>query len=189
MLFYHSFWRRSSLDPALWRHLVPIGATSGPPGAPMTPGMSSWAIVSHPGSLFDPSGLNNSSFYTTVPAHHHHHHDIVLTTLICLECKLHLDSGERCNVVHQRSTVHLQCIHINASWVFKCSTVFGIWAEAASICALGTSLCLRTCLLLPPDCHRGSHKTFSPENPCHLPGSQSLWSRPSMNGGRHQLLS
>ena len=149
-----------------------------------------YVILGHSqSSLFDPSGLNNSSFYTTVPAHHHHHHDIVLTTLICLERKLHLDSGERCNVVHQRSTVHLQCIHINASWVFKCSTVFGIWAEAASICALGTSLCLRTCLLLPPDCHRGSHKTFSPENPCHLPGSQSLWSRPSMNGGRHQLLS
>ena len=40
----------------------------GPPGAPMTPGMSSWAIVSHPGSLlviFDPSGVNNSSVYTT----------------------------------------------------------------------------------------------------------------------------
>ena len=32
------------------------------PGAPLTPGMSSWAIVSHPGSLwviFDPSGVSN----------------------------------------------------------------------------------------------------------------------------------
>jgi len=41
-----------------------------PPGAPMTPGMSSWAIVSHPGSLlviFDPSGVNNSSVYTIAP--------------------------------------------------------------------------------------------------------------------------
>ena len=53
------------LDPpgAPWR-------PPGPPGAPMTPGMSSWAIVSHPGSLwviFDPSGVNNSSVYTAVP--------------------------------------------------------------------------------------------------------------------------
>ena len=53
-----------SLDPpgAPWR-------PPGPPGAPMTPGMSSWAIVSHPGSLwviFDPSGVDNSSVYTAV---------------------------------------------------------------------------------------------------------------------------
>ena len=45
--------------------LVPPGAPwrlPGPPGAPLTPGMSSWAIVSHPGSLwviFDPSGVSN----------------------------------------------------------------------------------------------------------------------------------
>ena len=41
----------------------------GPPGAPLTPGMSSWAIVSHPGSswvIFDPSGVNNWGIYTTV---------------------------------------------------------------------------------------------------------------------------
>ena len=41
----------------------------GPPGAPMTPGMASWAIVSHPGSewvIFDPSGVDNSSVYTAV---------------------------------------------------------------------------------------------------------------------------
>ena len=56
-----------------WTPLVPPGAPwrpPGPPGAPMTPGMSSWAIVSHPGSLlviFDPSGVNNSSVYTTAP--------------------------------------------------------------------------------------------------------------------------
>ena len=47
----------------------------GPPGAPMTPGMSSWVIVSHSGSLwviFDPSGVNNSSVYTTVPPYPPH---------------------------------------------------------------------------------------------------------------------
>ena len=36
----------------------------------MTPGMSSWAIVSHPGSLlviFDPSGVNNSSVSLELP--------------------------------------------------------------------------------------------------------------------------
>ena len=46
------------------------GASLETHGAPMTPGMSSWAIVSHPGSLlviFDPSGVNNSSVYTTAP--------------------------------------------------------------------------------------------------------------------------
>ena len=35
----------------------------------MTPGMSSWVIVSHPGWLwviFDPSGVDNSSVYTAV---------------------------------------------------------------------------------------------------------------------------
>ena len=52
--------------------LAPPGAPwcpPGPPGAPLNPGMSSWTIVSHPGSLwviFDPSGVNNSSVYTTV---------------------------------------------------------------------------------------------------------------------------
>ena len=52
--------------------LAPPGAPwcpPGPPGAPLTPGMSSWTIVSHPGSfwvIFDPSGVNNSSVYTTV---------------------------------------------------------------------------------------------------------------------------
>ena len=52
--------------------LAPPGAPwcpPGPPGAPLTPGMSSWTIVSHPGSLwviFDPSGVNNSSVYSTV---------------------------------------------------------------------------------------------------------------------------
>ena len=52
--------------------LAPPGAPwcpPGPPGAPLTPGMSSWTIVSHPGSLWvilDPSGVNNSSVYTTV---------------------------------------------------------------------------------------------------------------------------
>ena len=54
---------RLSIRGAPWR-------PPGPPGAPMTAGMSSWAIVSHPGSLwviFDPSGVNNSSVYTTVP--------------------------------------------------------------------------------------------------------------------------
>ena len=55
-------------------------------------------------------------------------------------------SGDGCNVVGQCTTVYT---HVPAE---------GIWA--ASICALGTSLCLRTCLLLLPDCHRGSHKTF-----------------------------
>ena len=56
-----------------WTPLAPPGAPwrpPGPPGAPMTPGMSSWAIVSHPGSLlviFDPSGVNNSSVYTIAP--------------------------------------------------------------------------------------------------------------------------
>ena len=56
-----------------WTPRAPPGAPwrpPGPPGAPMTPGMSSWAIVSHPGSLlviFDPSGVNNSSVYTTAP--------------------------------------------------------------------------------------------------------------------------
>ena len=38
-------------------------------GAPLTPGMSSYAIVSHPGTswvIFDPSGLNNWGVYTTV---------------------------------------------------------------------------------------------------------------------------
>jgi len=42
--------------------LDPPGAPWRPPGAPLTPGMSSWAIVSHPGSswvIFDPSGVNN----------------------------------------------------------------------------------------------------------------------------------
>ena len=43
---------------------------------------------------------------------------------------------------------------------------------AASICALGTSLCPRTRLLPLPDCHRGSHKTFF-QRKIHviLPGS------------------
>ena len=38
----------------------------GPPGGPLTLGMSSWVKVSHPGSLwviFDPSGVNYSSAY------------------------------------------------------------------------------------------------------------------------------
>ena len=49
--------------------LNPIGAPwrpPGPPGRPLTPGMSSWVIVSHSGSLwviFDPSGVNYSSAY------------------------------------------------------------------------------------------------------------------------------
>ena len=41
----------------------------GPPRALLTTGMSSWTMVSHPGSLwviFDSSGVNNSSVYTTV---------------------------------------------------------------------------------------------------------------------------
>ena len=68
LLFYHSFWRLGTLDP-----LAPPSAPwrpPGPPGAPMTPGMSSWAIVSHPGSLlviFDPSGVNNSSVSLELP--------------------------------------------------------------------------------------------------------------------------
>ena len=58
--FITLFGLKSSLVP-----LVPPGAPwrlPGPPGAPLTPGMSSWAIVSHPGSLwviFDPSGVSN----------------------------------------------------------------------------------------------------------------------------------
>ena len=60
--FISLFGAGGSLDPpgapcAPWR----------PPGAPMTPDMSSWAMVSHPGSLwviFDPSGVNNSSGYS-----------------------------------------------------------------------------------------------------------------------------
>ena len=54
---------RLSIRGAPWR-------PPGPPGAPMTPGMSSWAIVSHPGSLwviFDPSGVNNSSVSLELP--------------------------------------------------------------------------------------------------------------------------
>ena len=50
--------------------LAPPSAPWRPPGAPMTPGMSSWAIVSHPGSLlviFDPSGVNNSSVSLELP--------------------------------------------------------------------------------------------------------------------------
>ena len=63
--FISLFGAGGSLDPpdAPW-------CPPGPPGAPMTPGMSSWVIVSHSGSLwviFDPSGVNNSSGYTTVP--------------------------------------------------------------------------------------------------------------------------
>ena len=62
--FITSFGVGSSLDPpdAPWW-------PPGPPGAPLTPGMSSWTIVSHPGSfwvIFDPSGVNNSSVYTTI---------------------------------------------------------------------------------------------------------------------------
>ena len=50
----------------------PLGAPwrpPGPPGGPLTPGMSSWAIVSHPGPytvIFDPSGMNDSSAYTAL---------------------------------------------------------------------------------------------------------------------------
>ena len=68
LLFYHSFWRRGYPGTPG----APPGARRrppGPPGAPMTPGMSSWVIVSHPGSLwviFDPSGVDNSSVYTAV---------------------------------------------------------------------------------------------------------------------------
>ena len=60
--FISLFGAGGSLDPpgAPWR-------PPAPPGAPMTPGMSSWVIVSHSGSLFDPSGVNKSSGYTTVP--------------------------------------------------------------------------------------------------------------------------
>ena len=50
--------------------LFGAGGTLDPPGAPMTPGMSSWAIVSHPGSLlviFDPSEVNNSSVSLELP--------------------------------------------------------------------------------------------------------------------------
>ena len=57
--FITLFCVEGSLDPAgtPWR-------PPGPPGGPLTPGMSSWVIVSHPGSLwviFDPSGVNYSS--------------------------------------------------------------------------------------------------------------------------------
>ena len=66
--FISLFGAGGSLDPpgAPWCPWRPPA----PPGAPMTPGMSSWVIVSHSGSLwviFDPSGVNNSSGYTTVP--------------------------------------------------------------------------------------------------------------------------
>ena len=61
------FGARGSLDPpgAPWH-------PPGPPGAPKIPGMSSWVIVSHSGSLwviFDPSGVNNSSVYTATYPH------------------------------------------------------------------------------------------------------------------------
>ena len=52
--------------------LVPPGAPwrpPGPTGAPLTPGESSWAIVSHHWSLwviFDPSAVNDLGVYTTV---------------------------------------------------------------------------------------------------------------------------
>ena len=64
LLFYHSFWRRGSLDPTGAPWLLP-----GPPGGSLTSSMSSWAIISHPGSLlviFDPSGVNNSRAYTAL---------------------------------------------------------------------------------------------------------------------------
>ena len=53
--------------------LAPPGAPlcpPGPPGAPLTPGMSSWTIVSHPESLWvmsDPSVVNNSSVFNKGP--------------------------------------------------------------------------------------------------------------------------
>ena len=64
LLFYHYFWRREKPS-APRRPLVPPWT----PRCPLTPGMSSWTIVSHPGSfwvIFDTSGVNNSSVYTTV---------------------------------------------------------------------------------------------------------------------------
>ena len=57
---------------------------------------------------------------------------------------------------------------------------FELWVYmgAASICALGTSLCPRTCLLLPlPDCQIAigeAIKHFPEENPCHLAAVISL---------------
>ena len=60
------------LEPGVsWTPQAPPGAPWRPPGALMTPGMSSWAIVSHPRSLlviFDPSGVNNSSVLLELPS-------------------------------------------------------------------------------------------------------------------------
>ena len=62
--FITLFGAGGSLDPNGAPWLLP-----GPPGGSLTSSMSSWAIISYPGSLlviFDPSGVNNSRAYTAL---------------------------------------------------------------------------------------------------------------------------
>ena len=62
--FITLFGAGGSLDPNGAPWLLPR-----PPGGSLTSSMSSWAIISYPGSLlviFDPSGVNNSRAYTAL---------------------------------------------------------------------------------------------------------------------------